>query len=136
MIRHGSNFAVETRNCASAGFSSTKSSVPLRTCSTTAVRLGLTAPSRIAFSSVNQATTTSASANVQPATCWRAPNTTISGTSATAIQSSAMKPRTTKSARYCMAPMVAVRICTRSRPEIAARDGEHARSHSSRAHPP
>ena len=82
--RQGSNFAVDTRNCASAGLSSTKSSVPLRMCSTTAVRLGLTAPSSTARSSVNQATTTSASGNDQPATCSRTPNTTSSGISVSA----------------------------------------------------
>ena len=44
--RHGSNRAVETRNCASAGFNRTKSSVPLRMCSTTVLSEGVTAPSR------------------------------------------------------------------------------------------
>ena len=115
-MRQGSNFAVDTRNCASAGFSSTKSSVPLRTCSTTAVRLGLTAPSRTARSSVNHATTTSASAKDQPATCWRTPNTTSSGISVSADHRKAMTPRTRKSTRYCMAASVAIRTCTPNRP--------------------
>ena len=111
---HGSSLAVETRNCASAGFSSTKSSVPRRTCSTTAVRLGLTAPSSTACSSVNQPTTTSDSGKLQPATVWRAPNTITMGTSVTAIQSVAMKPRTMKSARYCIAVRTDMLSCTRS----------------------
>ena len=66
-MRQGANFAVETRNCASAGLSRTKSSVPLRMCSTTAVRDGFTAPSSTPFITVNQPMTTSASSNDQPA---------------------------------------------------------------------
>ncbi len=112
----GSTFAVDTRNCASAGLSSTKSSVPWRTCSTTAVRLGLTAPSRTACSSVNQATTTSDSWNDQPATVWRTPKTTSSGASVTAIQRMAIAPRTTKSARYCIAVSAETDSCARRSP--------------------
>src|SRR3569623_1327060 len=75
ITRHGSTRAVDTRNCASTGFSSRKSSVPLRTCSTTLVRLGLMAPSSTHFISEKQPTTTSASGKVQPRTvarCWKA----------------------------------------------------------------
>ena len=67
-IRQGSKRAVDTRNCASAGFNKTKSSVPLRTPSTTKLRLGVTPPSSTALSTENQPTTTSASAKLQPAT--------------------------------------------------------------------
>ncbi len=93
-----------------------KSSVPWRTCSTTAVRLGLTAPSRTACNSVNQPTTTSDSGKVQPATVWRTPKTMKSGTSVTPIQRVAMNPRTMKSARYCMAVSADMASCTRSSP--------------------
>jgi hypothetical protein len=112
---HGSILAVETRNWASAGFSSTKSSVPCRTWSTTAVRLGLTAPSRTACSRVNQPTTTSDSGNDQPATVRRTPKTTMTGTRVTDIQRIAMRPRTTKSVRYCMAVRAEIASCTRKR---------------------
>ena len=87
----------------------------MRTCSTTAVRLGLTAPSRNAFNNVNQATTTSASAKDQPAIDGRPPNTTANGSSVTPIHTSASSPRTTKSARYCMAVTADMRNCSRSR---------------------
>jgi hypothetical protein len=94
----------------------TKSSVPWRTCSTTAVRLGLTAPSSTACSRVNQATTTSDSGKDQPATVRRTPKTTRTGASVTAIQRMAMRPRTTKSARYCIAVSAEMESWTRKRP--------------------
>ena len=112
----GSKRAVQTRNWASAGFSSTKSRAPVRTPSTTAVRLGVTLPSSTAFSSENQPSTTSASGQVQPATLWRWENTTSSGTSVTASQNTDINPLNRKSRRYCMASVAEVRICTPSRP--------------------
>src|SRR5713226_3389030 len=99
-MRHGSSFATETRSCASAGLRSTKSSVPLRTCSITAVRLGLTAPSSTPLSATNQPRTSSISGKVQPSTAWRVPNTTSSGISVTAIQRTARPPSTRNSRRY------------------------------------
>ena len=87
--------------------------MPWRTCSTTAVRLGPTAPPSTACSSVNQPTTTSDSGNDQPATVLRTPKTTRSGARVTAIQRMAMRPRTTKSVRYCMAVSAEIATCTR-----------------------
>jgi len=80
------------------------------------VRLGLTAPSRTAWSRVNQPTTTSDSGNDQPATVLRTPKTTRSGARVTAIQRIAMRPRTTKSVRYCIAVSAEIASCTRKRP--------------------
>src|SRR3954465_12780404 len=110
--RHGSNFAVETRNCASAGLRKTKSSDPLRPPSTTAVRLGVTPPSSTALSNENQPSTTSASAYDQPATFLRTLKRISNGTKVTTIQNSAITPLSTKSARYCITVVTDMRNCT------------------------
>ena len=102
-MRQGSKRAVETRNWASAGLSSTKSSAPVRTPSTTAVKLGVTLPSRMALSSENQPSTTSASGHDQPTSDCRCLNTTSSGTRVTPSQNSAIAPLKKKSSRYCIA---------------------------------
>ena len=114
-IRHGMKRAVLTRNWASAGLSSTKSSVPLRMCSTTLVRDGFTAPSSTPFMSVNQPITTSASSKVQPATPARSPKTTSSGTSDQQVQSNASAPCPRNSSRYWSDSAVEARSCTASR---------------------
>jgi hypothetical protein len=112
MTRHGANFCVETRNCASAGFSRTKSSVPLRMCSTTAASDGFTAPSSTPFITMNQPMTTRASSNDHPATARRLPNTTTTGTSDQLAQNSASAPCTRKSRRYCIATVAEARSWT------------------------
>src|SRR5882672_9797221 len=101
--RQGSIFESETRSCASAGLSSTKSSVPFRTCSITCISEGLSVPSSTPLRATNHPSTTSISANVQPATSGRVPNRTSSGKRVTAIQSSASAPCTANSSRYCRA---------------------------------
>ena len=114
VLRHGSKRAVETRNCASAGLRRTKSSVPLRMCSTTAVRLGLMAPSSTPWSNVNQPMTISASPKLQPAMTGRSWKTTTSGTSAVAVQQKEMPPSRRKSARYCSPSSSELRTWTRT----------------------
>ena len=108
----GANLAVETRNWASAGLRSTRSSVPLRMCSTTLASDGFTAPSSTPFMARNQPMTTSAWSKPQPATRSRVPKTTSSGTTAQAIQKKDMAPCTRKSTRYCIEVCSEARNCT------------------------
>src|SRR5262245_52946811 len=121
-----SNFAVETKNCASAGLSSTKSSVPLRTCSTTWVTLGLIAPSMTACSTVNQPSTNSASAYDQPATVLRSWKTTNKGTNAVTVQKASSSPSSAKSHRYCNPSSVEVRTCNARRRRYLATERSEA----------